>query len=1102
MIKNKKKWVALSWLMAVMMISDPFAILAESNAVLPQITAEVQENSLIGSDQAGYGASPDNSAENGAIENGSAEGGPAGNGPTENGSAESGSAANGSTENDPPTNDQPGDDPAAGGDAEGDLDQPQQGSEGDANGETGSGPEDVLQGGQDDSLEDQENIESIEITEFETCVTIVIVPGTLQEELMLPDYILATDSLGQNVEVPVTWECENYLPEEKGCYDFQAVFPEEQYVISCEIPTIMVIVAVTCTCRDESGELVGVHDPENQACVLYGEEAVILTMPDGTVLITSASDAEIYMAAGAVLVSKVMSARATEGENSLLMMNYMQAEIDEISAKADTEIYNTGIITGQEASDIGLSYAWWKYVNRIWKYKALDKFSWTVDPKDSLGNVLKKWGGTASFMPASAEHLPENEPDVIPTSSISGKTITYTVYYGEQLRYALEHEAVNKIKTYTQIVINLQNDINLDGATQNWTTVSLYQAGYPRLQINGNNHTIYNFGKFHQKNESGVIGTTPENNQYHGAGMVIATGGMEVSDIKFESVMIVASKDSKAPSVGILGKTEAAIGNWAIRKPSTISNVTIDHSLFYSGMQESNVSPMGVFNLNTNNMGGKPAIRGATVTQCSLEGNYIYGGNHAAGLTVGNYMGTTSNTYVIDTLIATYGGHSGGFMSCNVGSVDSFHHTLAEGESGIATITNCFAEVDMYAAVDSGGFVGLFSGDITNCFSTGKLEGFCRCGGFSSATSNSGVYGNANITRCYSTTLVGLREESQYMGGFHSTATMGQYPRLTNYKFTDCYAAGEVGDINVSASDSATAQEVRHDGGFFSSVESGRGTNDVTAGNCYYDKQTTAMREKMVAEYQYGNTVPSQVGNVSGVLTSQYQKKDGTVVYGLASGTYDAGATEGFRGFSDNSHWSYQSGYYPQLNVFANASVGNGWNAKQCQTAASYSKASASTAALNNWAEGYTWSSLGVRSSDDTIMDHTSGNHKLGKESYDTVRSMTTDARLTASSAFTSRFGDTKTVDMTDKRTGTTEKVSSFTYENASHHLAMITNPGMDWADVKDSSGSGKRVMRLISVMAVGAGSDQYVYAGTKYDHRADVSLTGSISVVPNLVVG
>lgn len=687
--------------------------------------------------------------------------------------------------------------------------------------------------------------------------------------------------------------------------------------------------------------------------------------------------------------------------------------------------------------------------------------------------------------------------------------------------------SINKIK------IVFMRDIDLAGHSQNWPNITFYFINNPsinhyRIELDGNNKTIYNLGRFNEKGHAS-----------RAVGLFIGFAGLDVKNLTFKSAMVVAQKGTGASSVGvgIFGRAETtSTPNYSKFGASELTNVHINNSMFYTDTESSYISPFGGFSLN-DNANTAPAI----INQCSTDQCYVYGGDHVAGFTISNTGGkktsksdinwknaSITNSYSSNILLATYGGHSGGFLSCHAKNVD---------------VKNCFSDIDMYVASNSGGFVGLFAGTIENCFSTGKLEGYTNCGGFAAAVPNTGAGGvntGATITSCYSTVLTGMRQESQYMGGFYSASKSVVSPssRVSSYTIKSCYAAGEVSDIGVDVTSTATASTARYSGGFVSSLHNGNGSNGYIGDSgsnvdkiedCYYDKQTTAMKEFAAGNYNkkvgtsnneigvtsdteeaYKETTKKIVAGIHGVLTSNTTV--GTNSYGGLVGANPTANANGFKGFS-NGDWQYTSTNYPQLESFVNPIT---FSDAQKDIVKKYSNISTSTLLLETWDKGYKWNNNGIRSVEELEYNgdpYTEGGsaaiegHTGDIYTYDTVRDLVRDVKYNPSSVNIKRLldvsgGNVLDIDKTVSD-GTIKKTNAF---NIFDTGTMVNqSAGMGWFDINDGVDPDNKIerpIRLISTISVFAGENKTVFAGELYNHRDDVRLTTSVDVTPNLIIG
>ena len=361
------------------------------------------------------------------------------------------------------------------------------------------------------------------------------------------------------------------------------------------------------------------------------------------------------------------------------------------------------------------------------------------------------------------------------------------------------------------------------------------------------------------------------------------------------------------------------------------------------------------------------------------------------------------NSMAVDSEVYDTGSnHSGTFVSCMQSQI---------------IFKNCFTNSTIYANQQSGVFIGCVIGSadgcylniegektlvnayFENCYSSGLIEGKTSEGGFIGGIFNDvRAYGYQNeevaytpyrgkavCKDCYSTSSVGMQYSGNNVGGFvgqvygniRSEGTDSDKQHL----FINCYVAGEVGGITTDPSILTT--NTNSIGGFFGTYlktdpDTITTKNDITFDSnqlmplvcegCCYDKQTTAMRERDVGNYNLTSPLNNTVDGLTGVYTLTSTQKN---VAGLAD-------TDGVMG--NNDVWVYKDGYYPQLDVFTKYAEENFGN--KAEIARLYSQASTATVFLDHW---------------DTIMD-ASGNTVPTTDTkiYDTVRDISAKFEFTS----------------------------------------------------------------------------------------------------------
>lgn len=760
------------------------------------------------------------------------------------------------------------------------------------------------------------------------------------------------------------------------------------------------------------GEFTHIHDENNKNCPLYWQ-----------------AKAE---AAGDKSGTRAIRSTNGGGQNDVAQDEFMRLNTPTGNNPAYTSAYTNGIV---------IPGAWVDYVNTIWMNKAFSEFAW-ADASEMTGlHNGWAWGGGVAF---SGYSKPDASPTGIPIR-INGN---WDVYSGEQLLYALNN-------FITRDTITLQADINLNGSEWSWQAVNCRNLN---LNINGNGHKIYNFGQLVE--ESGRDSFV--------SAFVVNYRQLMIENLDFVSAKMVSNQEC----VGIFR------GNSTLQTQTAhFENVHIYDSMFYSSagrpafQQEDGRGRVSPFGFIENPGFSSTMFTNVIMTNCSTEGNYIYGRDHVAAFALGlgnenpdySQNSRVENSFAADNLVCGTGGHSAGFSPC----------------FGYRTVMkDCFATNEVYGSAMTSGFVGFLAKSFTNCYSSGKVEGYSRMAGFAwDAEDNSRTF-----TNCYSTALVGMRTKPTEQGGFivGETASQGSVNTLTN-----CYAAGEVGNFDIDLDNPKTV------GGFYSTTAA---SSNYTLKNCYFDKQTTAMREWLAGDSK------NRPG-VTGVLTST-SKKGGI---GLASGksgiVSEPGVlTGGFRGFTQPGDWKYVEGYYPQLQSFYYADPSVWGTVERANRVQAYSLASTSTISLDTWDEGYDWNADGVRSAKKVFYARLPGaeDHQGNQYTYDTVREIITDVALKGQTTWEHMIQGGAPVD-TDGD-GSPDGTAMELVNGTLH----IKGPGMDWFKLSDTVGgqTGYRTIRLISYMALDAGGDKEIEAGNRYDHREDVSLTMMDKITENLVVG
>ncbi len=953
-------------------------------------------------------------------------------------------------------------------------------------------------------------------------------------------------------------DCIYYSPQECVCREEITVMVEDEGEsggISYEPYTTL-------------GDYTHEHDSSNVLCSLYGSDTVgfikLATGETSYMRIEDATEIEeaqeegtiLYPALGEIEVLWDMAEYAVATADDSISTDTKNSLTSTFQTQVQTWLKNNIVTDGSDAADNTwndektdlIPNTWVQYVNTIYWNRGISNFAWTTDfsnttVKQTNGTYWKWSGATATKTSGD----PDSDPLVQPTYTTVNGWRHYTVYSGEQLAWALY--------THQAAWIELGCDIDMNGAEYNWATVNGTAVNGADNSIGfnlvGNGHTIYNLS---------VYGAD--------AYFLQISYNSTVKDINFESCQIVNTGTSRT---GMFYR-----GTYAQSTAYTCvyTDITIANSMFCSNYGSdtikngSDTSCTSVFGSLCNGQSSIGRKQKVTMTNCASENNYIYGVNHVSGFAnrVGNnyqamygadtsYYGDVSYCYSVNNLLCGTGGHSAGFISC-------------DGGNGL-NISNCFSDNEIYGSCYVAAFRGGTYGDTTNCFVTGKLEGYKKLAGFTWSWNYQSA--NSNIekrtfTNCYTTTLVGMRTGSEHQAGFavhmHVTDSDNTAYSSNNGRsdiYINCYAAGEVGnyDLDLDSSNSINQRTMNSNaesatgnaycGGFVDDYSDFDSTSSWS--NCYYDKQTTAMREWVSGNLQVGwDGTNSSLSAVKGVLTTD-SDKSGT---GLTSEP-GAGATTdgdgntvdyGFTGFKTSglatgaSSWVYTTDHYPQLSVFSSASTSDWGDAATAQKVKDFSLASVSTVFLDNWENGYDWNDVGVRSSKSTDAYNrdvsATTDHRGSWQTYDTVREIIRDFTVTGKNdadidvefgymveggAITSTRSkaELEALDTGETINKEDDLVADSTFARGVHNdfaggdIAIDNDtydgsanfPGMEWFWVHTNGNENVyRPLRLITYMTIDAGDDKMLANGSYYSQGDDVSLLMVDHLLDNMVLG
>lgn len=706
--------------------------------------------------------------------------------------------------------------------------------------------------------------------------------------------------------------------------------------------------------------------------------------------------------------------------------------------KMDAIVKDSKILptSGSQPTASGTSGAWLDYVRTRFR-NMYDNWTWANN-----ASSYRSWKFSGTTATSYSGDITTNSLRI---PSRVGKH--WDVYSGEQFRYAL----ANYVKDDT---IYLKGNLNLNGTNKNWEPLTLPNRS---VTINGNGYTIYNLGMLTKKYGRAAL--------YSSSGNAFTIQNLTFSNVK--AVFHVPAQTPSAPAGAQQGAGRTGLFVFNNRK-ALIEKVHIINSLFAQTSPTAGAGGgLGAFGFLTGK-GDNPA-QWPFISKCSVEDTIVGGlGHPGAFTTFADHLKVEWSCALNNHIYSLAEHHGGLFVSCNAHACN---------------ISNCISSGEMYSAQQSGGFIGsLRGGFIENCAATGKLETYIKSGGFTFDAT-----GGEYIKNCYTTVLVGLRSDVSSMAGFIGSLWNG-----TNLQIENCYAAGEVGDFSLDLTKSSGCGS----GGFVAGLPSAT-SKPFTIKNCYYDKQTTGMREWVLGN---GKTLSGVTGLLTGISPKNITAANPNG-YGMASG-------QDF-GLGNSGIWKYGvAQHYPQLKSFADATTANWGSEEMANKVKAYSLASTATVFLNTWEEGYDWDQYGTRSKSTVSYNRAASDYHAGNTTYDTVREVILPFTATAGT-WTELVKNGVGASISDGKTTKTGikdtiKITKVTENGKEVNKGTVNNPGMNWFSVSNSTGgqTGSRPLRLISYMSMDAGQDKTVAEDSRYNHRLDVKLTMINELKDNMIVG
>lgn len=841
------------------------------------------------------------------------------------------------------------------------------------------------------------------------------------------------------------------------------------------------------------GEFTHIHDPANRDCLLYGKDTVrivklntgeesVMSVEDAERLVAyqnthGASDRDIYTVArdpeqedaaqeGAEnaaqqqestaamypalgCISIIAGSEQTGEYDPGLVLYASGANETQMDSAVERNVKTDGNAPVQEGTDTWIPSTWRNYVNTRFRNQYDESWAWA---SPSAGTP--KWDGTAEAVAVGEDNL-------------------ITVSTPQQLRWALTTYGSNASTVYT---IKLNADMDMNGAVSNWESVPVNN-----LILDGQGHTLYNLGSFIQVEDRPYLGFMHGVIHDSSKGCNVTVTNLNILSAKIVYDVAGIRSDGQTPHAGYGGIfifSNAGVGTIELNNIHVKNSMVVQTSpKQIAGELRGAIGVLGYISKagNTADKTPRPDNELCKVTACSVENSVAAGLGHPGGM--------------LTFINGVYLKNSGGANNTVYSMVDAHGGLLCSCSSTYAKIENCFASGEMYAQSGSGGLTGQMTrnGSIVRCFATGKLEasrtsaGFTSGGGFN----EDGYQYHVDVEDCYTTVLVGLRSDNTSLSGFIGSAGEATV--------NNSYAAGEVGDFTTDLTEKGVI------GGFTNTK-----SNLHKYENCYYDKQTTGMREWWAGNSNTPN------GGVIGLLTKTSDKNK------AANGGNSAGMASGQNfglGPQSEGVWSYSPEHYPQLQVFSGATNNStAWGGMEmAQLVEAVSKASTATVFLNTWEKGYDWDEKGVRSAEKVDYNRESNgtSHRADKYTYDTVREIISPFTVTNTSGTWQELipGGAKTRLEVVGGTSQSATTKNIVIKGTN---GTVEGPGMNWFSVSEKVGNetASRPLRLTGYMSIEAGDDRTVAknnpveSGATYDHRKGVTLTMMDNIEENRVLG
>lgn len=573
-------------------------------------------------------------------------------------------------------------------------------------------------------------------------------------------------------------------------------------------------------------------------------------------------------------------------------------------------------------------------------------------------------------------------------ASVDATTVEYTVYdvsNADQLYCVMN--AVKNVEY--NVKINLCADIDLNGANKVWYSEKVDPVCNRKdywYYIEGNGYTIYNMKTCATAAKTASFLGYLENPSNSSSSKKVV-----LKNLNFSNCLVISSQAQSAVVVSMnegrlymenVNVTDSFLHSGG----ANVAGILGRNECRTGAMFMHNCSTSGLYAFGTNHVGGFSG----TFYNNNMENGFPVPYNTAFPASPESWMGKkeitmplmVENCYSVDSELFSVGkdGDSGAFISCGAKFI----------------CRNSFTNNTIYGSTNTGAFIGRIVTEAANargmlddteaktvctyfedCYASGSVEGRDKIGGFvgydcgAQTTDGYANYGVTVYKNCYTTAMAGMDYAGKQVGGFigHENTRKDQKARIAvgtdeggNTVYTEnpgavyinCYAAGEVGNIltETDADYKCNPDESDAQGGFLGAVgfwgfmyinesatdrygKAQEGESNGNYINCYYDKQTTGMRERASGKwYSFAKDEKnptkeeySQIPGVTGVYTQYSEAKK---VMGLAHSDANEAMSVNM---GDSNVWMYRNEYYPALvSFFGTNAVNNFGTLKQSGT--------------------------------------------------------------------------------------------------------------------------------------------------------------------------